>query len=148
MECKKAKKLFRVVGIKGGGAFADFGSEVPKLAHQFMKRIDEIENSSGVEIALFEPKRDVNHLEGHYYVGVIVHEPLTEVPFGMVYMEVHQTYTTIRGNINHVGNLHDKLLNWTVDQGDNQNLETYIVETYHQMDNGMEEVEVFLPILT
>ncbi|MEH7237984.1 GyrI-like domain-containing protein [Bacillus sp. JJ1562] len=148
MECNKVKKLFRVVGIKGSGAFADFGTEVPKLAQQMMNRIGEIEHCSGTEIALFDPKRDANHLEGYYYVGLIVNEPLTEVPSGMEYIEDHQNYVMARGNINDIGNLHNHLLQWSVEQGYTRNLESYIVETYHPMEGGGEEVEIFLPILT
>ncbi|WP_335422172.1 GyrI-like domain-containing protein [Bacillus sp. JJ1566] len=146
MECKKVKKLFKVVGIKGSGAFADFGTEVPKLAQQMMNRIDEIEYCSGTEIALFEPKRDADHLEGYYYVGLIVNEPLTEVPSGMEYIETHQDYVTTRGDINEIGNLHDYLLQWTVVKGYERDLDSYIVETYHPIENGAEEVEIYLPV--
>lgn len=75
MDCKTVKKTFRVVGIKGSGAFSNFGTEIPKLAQQFLNRLDEIDKHSGTEIALFEPKRDAGHLEGYYYVGVMVNEP-------------------------------------------------------------------------
>jgi predicted transcriptional regulator YdeE len=146
MECKKVQKNFRVVGIKGRGAFVDFATEVPKLAQQFLKRLDEIDNCSVTEIALFEPKKDQNHLEGNYLVGVTIKEPLTEVPIGMDYIETDQDYVTTRGNILNIGNLHNHLLNWTEDQGYKRNLEAFIVETYHSMDNGEEEVEIYLPI--
>ena len=99
VDCRKVKKIFRVVGIKGGGAYANFGTEVPKLAQQFLTRLDEVENHSGTEIALFEPKRDANHL-----------------------------------------------LKWADDQGYKRDLESHIVETYHPMENGEEEVEIYLPI--
>jgi predicted transcriptional regulator YdeE len=146
MEFKKVQKNFRVVGIKGRGGFVDFATEVPKLAQQFLKRLDEIDNCSVTEIALFEPKKDQNHLEGNYLVGVMIKEPLTEVPIGMDYIETDQDYVTTRGNILNIGSLHNHLLNWTEDQGYKRNLEAYIVETYHSMDNGEEEVEIYLPI--
>jgi predicted transcriptional regulator YdeE len=146
MECKKVRKSFRVIGIKGSGAFADFGTEVPKLAQQFLNRLDEIEMNSVTEIALFEPKRDVNHLKGNYLVGVVLEEPLTEVPIGMDYIETDQDYVTTRGSMINIGILHNHLVNWTEDQGLKRNLESYIVETYHPMDNGEEEVEIYLPI--
>jgi hypothetical protein len=56
MDCKTVKKTFRVVGIKGSGAFSNFGTEIPKLAQQFLNRLDEIDKHSGTEIAHFEPK--------------------------------------------------------------------------------------------
>ncbi|ATP40148.1 AraC family transcriptional regulator [Solibacillus sp. R5-41] len=146
MDCKKVKKVFKVIGIKGVGAFVNFGTEVPKLAKQFLTRLDKIENHSGIEIALFEPKRDANHLEGHYYVGVIVNESIKEVPVGMDYIEISQTYITTRGKINNIDNLHDQLLKWADDQGYKRDLESHIVETYHPIENSEEEVEIYLPV--
>jgi predicted transcriptional regulator YdeE len=146
VDCKKVKKIFKVVGIKGGGAFANFGTEVPKLAQQFLARLDEVENCSGTEIALFESKRDANHLEGHYYVGFIVDETLKKIPVGMDYIETAQNYVTTRGEINNIGNLHNQLLKWVDDQGYTRDLESHIVETYHPVENGEEEVEIYLPI--
>ncbi|MFF2449123.1 GyrI-like domain-containing protein [Neobacillus sp. NPDC058068] len=146
MDCKKVKKSFRVVGIKGGGAFANFGAEVPKLAQQFLSRLDEVEHHSGTEIALFEPKKDENHLEGHFYVGLMVNEALKEVPVGMDYIEAAQAYVTTRGKIHNIDNLHNQLLKWADDQGYKRDLESHIVETYHPIENGEEEVEIYLPI--
>ncbi|MFJ7826690.1 GyrI-like domain-containing protein [Psychrobacillus sp. NPDC096623] len=146
MDCKKVKKVFRVVGIKGGGAFANFGAEVPTLARHFITRVDEVKNHSGTEIALFEPKKDGNHLEGHYYVGFIVNETLKQVPDGMDYIETDQSYVTTRGNILNIDHLHNQLLKWADDQGYKRDLDSYIVETYHPVEDGEEEVEIYLPI--
>ncbi|WP_225989742.1 GyrI-like domain-containing protein [Bacillus cereus] len=146
VDCRKVKKIFRVVGIKGSGVYADFGTEVPKLAQQFLTRSDEVENHSGTEIALFESKRDANHLEGHYYVGLIVNEVPKEVPVGMDYIETAQAYVTTRGKIINIDNLHNYLLKWADDHGYKRDLESHIVETYHPMENGEEEVEIYLPI--
>ncbi|MEK4485493.1 GyrI-like domain-containing protein [Psychrobacillus sp. FSL H8-0484] len=146
MDCKKVKKLFRVVGIKGSGVYADFGTEVPKLGNKILIRKEEIKKCSGTEIALFEPKRDANHLKGHYFVGLIVNERLSEVPVGMDYIEMDQNYATTRGGINNIGNLHNYLMKWSDEQGYKRNLDSYIVETYHPMENGEEEVEIYLPI--
>ncbi|MCC3359244.1 GyrI-like domain-containing protein [Bacillus sp. REN16] len=148
MEYKKVKRCFRVVGIKGYGAYVNFDVEVPKLARQVMKRMDEIEHCSGTEIAFFEPKQNGNHLEGNYYVGFIVNESLSKVPSGMEYIESNQVYFKTRGNINEIANLHNDLLQWIEDQGYIRNQNAYIIETYHPMENGLEEVEIFLPILT
>lgn len=146
MDCKTVKKTFRVVGIKGSGTFANFGTEVPKLAQQFLGRLDEIENHSGTEIALFEPKRDADHLEGYYYVGVMVNEPLNKIPVGMDYIETTHDYVTTRGSIKNIGNLHNILLKWSDDQGYKRDLESHIIETYHPLENGEEVVEIYLPI--
>jgi predicted transcriptional regulator YdeE len=146
MDCKTIKKTSRVVAIKGSGAFSNFGTEIPKLAQQFLNRLDEIENHSGTEIALFEPKRDADHLEGYYYVGVMVNEPLNKVPVGMDYIETTQDYVTTRGQISNIGTLHNILLKWADEQGYKRDLELHIIETYHPMENGVEEVEIYLPI--
>lgn len=148
MEFKKVKKNFRMVGIKGSGPFIEFGTEVPKLAKQFLNRLDEFEIISITEIALFKPKKDENHQEGSYLVGVMVKEPLTDVPIGLAYTETDQHYVTTRGSIKDLGNLHNYLLKWSEDRGYKRNLESYIIETYHSMDNGEEEVEIYLPIHT
>lgn len=146
MDCNTVKKTFRVVGIKGSGAFSNFGTEIPKLAQQFLNRLDEIDKHSGTEIALFEPKRDADHLEGYYYVGVLVNEPLNKVPVGMDYIETTQDYVTTRGQINNIGTLHNILLKWADEQGYKRDLESHIIETFHPMENGVEEVEIYLPI--
>ncbi|MGG0657838.1 GyrI-like domain-containing protein [Rummeliibacillus pycnus] len=146
VECKKVKEIFRVTGIKGKGAFASFGTEVPKLAQQFLARLDEIDNHLDTEIALFEPKRDDIHLEGHFYVGVIVKETKKEVPVGMDYIETALDYVTTRGKISDLNKLHNNLLKWANEQGYKRNLDSHIVETYHPMVNSEEEVEIYLPI--
>jgi predicted transcriptional regulator YdeE len=148
MECKKVKKIFKIVAQRGNGAFTNFGTEVPKAAQQFLVRVDEIENSSGTEVAIFEPKKDENHLEGNFYVGMVVNQTVTETPTGMNYIELNQDYVTTRGNINNIGSLHNQLLKWTDNEGFKRNLEDYIVETYHPLENGDEEVEIYLPIHT
>lgn len=146
MDCRKVNKIFRVVGIRGCGAYAKFGAEVPKLAQQFQTRIDEVENQSCTEIALFEPKRDGSHLEGHYIVGLFVNKALKDVPVGMDYIETAQSYVTTRGKIIDIENLHNHLLKWADEQGYKRDLDSYIVETYHLMENGEEEIEIYLPI--
>lgn len=146
MDCKKVKRTFKVVGIKGSGAFDNFGIDVPSLARQFLTRLDELENRSGTEVALFEPKRGVDHLRGHYYAGLIVNESLEAVPEGMDYIELSHNYVTIRGQMNNIGSLHHNLVQWADDQSYIRDLESHIVETYHPMENGEEEVEIYLPI--
>lgn len=146
MHGEKMKKTFRVVGLKGEGAFTDFSTEVPKRAQQFLERLHEIEALHGPEITLYEPKRDTDHLEGIYYVGIMVDKALTKVPVGMEYIELDDEYVTASGNVQHIGELHNDLLNWMDDQGYKRKPESYIVETYHPLENGEEEVAIYLPI--
>lgn len=146
MGCKRVKKDFKVVGMKNTGAFANYGSEVPKFAQQFMNKVSEIQNHSNTEIALYEPKRDEHHLEGYYYVGMIVPDALNEVPSGMEYIEISQEYVTIRGRITDVGDLHLQLIKWSDEHGYQKNFGSYIIETYHPIENNIEEVEIYIPI--
>jgi predicted transcriptional regulator YdeE len=142
----KVKKEFKLVGLKGSGEFVNFGNEVPLLAKQLLSRSNEILNPTETEIALFEPKKDEDHRIGHYYVGLIVSEKLSEVPTGMDYIETNKSYVTTRGNISNLGELHMNLLNWTEEQGYERDLDSYIIETYHPIGDGEEEVQIYLPI--
>lgn len=140
------KETFRIVAIKGHGAFENFATEVPDFARQLLHRTREIENHANIEIALFEPKMGEDHLEGHYYVGVLVKDKPSQVPKGMEYLEVSGTYASSRGPIDHVDVLYKEVGEWTYQQQLTRDWLTYIVETYHPTENG-EDVEVFLPIL-
>lgn len=146
MRAAQVKKTFKIVGIKGHGAFEDFATEVPDFARQLLLRTREIENHTNVEIALFEPKVDENHRKGHYYVGIVVHDKPRHIPKGMEYMEVSHAYTTIRGPVASIDSLYSELGGWTEKEGYSRDMVSYIVETYHPTDQG-DEVEVFLPII-
>ncbi|WP_144554049.1 GyrI-like domain-containing protein [Peribacillus simplex] len=146
MSFKKVIKEFKLVGLKGSGEFVNFGNEVPLLAKQLLSRSNEILNSTETEIALFEPKKNEEHRIGHYYVGLVVSEKLNEVPSGMDYIETVKSYVTTRGNISNLGVLHLNLLNWAEEQDYQRDLDSYIIETYHPMVEGEEEVQIYLPI--
>ncbi|WP_419887055.1 hypothetical protein ACN6MT_16090 [Neobacillus niacini] len=45
------KREFKLVGLKGSGAFVNFGKEVPLLAKQLLSRSNEIQQSTEIEIA-------------------------------------------------------------------------------------------------
>ncbi|MFB3170136.1 hypothetical protein P5G62_023810 [Neobacillus sp. 179-C4.2 HS] len=64
----------------------------------------------------------------------------------MDYIETTQDYVTTRGQINNIGTLHNILLKWADEQGYKRDLESHIIETFHPMENGVEEVEIYLPI--
>ena len=140
------EKEFKIVGLKGIGEFVNFGIEVPLLAKQLLSRSNDIPNTIETEIALFEPKKDEGHKVGHYYVGLIVSEKLYGVPTGMDYIETNHSYITTRGNISKLEELHLNLLDWAVKQGYQRDLDSYIVETYHPIGEGEEEVQIYLPI--
>lgn len=144
MEFKKLERTFKVVGIKHKGEFQNYGNEVPMNAQKFMSRVGEISNHA-TEIALYEPKKSEDQLEGEYYVGIIVHDSTMEVPSEMEYFEVKSEFVTTRGNISDVSELHSKLGELAKKQGYYMKQNSYIIETYHPVENG-EEVEIYLPI--
>ncbi|MBX0356778.1 GyrI-like domain-containing protein [Halobacillus sp. Nhm2S1] len=140
------KRTFRIVAIKGHGAFENFATEVPDFARQLLHRTREIENHTNIEIALFEPKMNDDHLEGHYYVGILVKDRPSQVPKGMEYLEVSGTYVSAEGSIDCIDLLYNQVGQWRMEQNLTRDWLTYIVETYHPTENG-EDVEVFLPVL-
>lgn len=145
MTFKMVKKEFKMIGLKGGGEYANFGREVPLLAKQLLSRLEEIDSSTESEIALFEPKKDFDHTTGCFYVGLIVPEKINNIPTGMEYIETSNNYITTRGNIADLEELHKNLLSWGTEQGYERDLDSYIIETYHPVSEG-EEVEICLPI--
>lgn len=147
MECNKVKKVFKVIGIKGSGKFEEFGTEVPKLAGEFLGRRNEIPNATDTEIALFEPKRGADHVEGTYYVGLLMNETPEAIPSRMEYVEESRDYVTVRGDIKEIGSLHQRLSKWSEETGHQRDTDALIVETYHPMRDGGEEVEIYLPII-
>ncbi|SEJ13950.1 hypothetical protein SAMN04488127_1081 [Bhargavaea ginsengi] len=147
MKLKTVNKQFRLVGVKGTGAFEEFGTLVPKAAQEVIVRSGGIESVAGKEIAVFEPKKSHDHLEGEFYVGLLVDVPLDKVPLGMTYMEVLGHYATARGTMEDLQGLHAALLKQTMESGFHINREEYIVEVYIPADTG-EEVEIYLPILS
>lgn len=146
MSFMMVKKSFKIVGLKGSGEFENFANEVPLLAKQLLSRSNEILIPTEFEIALFEPKKDAEHSISHYYVGLSVSKKLHEVPTGMNYIETNNSYITTRGNISNLRELHFNLLNWAEKQGYQRDLDSYIIETYHPMGEGYEEVQIYLPI--
>lgn len=147
MKGRIVTRLFKLVGKKGKGPFADFGTIVPSLAREFMSQSEEIQSAGSKEIAVFEPKKSSDHLEGEFCVGLLVKCPVQTVPIGMTYMEVGGNYATARGKMEGLTELHASLQKWTAGNGCQINLTDSIIEVYHPTEAG-EEVEIFLPILS
>ena len=147
MTFKMIKKEFKMVGLKGSGEYANFGTEVPLLAKQLISRSSEIDYPTESEIALYEPKKSGDHTTGNFFVGLIVRERVKKIPTGMDYLETKNHYITTRGNIMELDKLHENLLHWGTVQGYKRDLDSYIIETYHPVSEG-EEVEIYLPIIS
>ncbi|KAB2333964.1 GyrI-like domain-containing protein [Bacillus mesophilum] len=147
MSFMMSKKEFKVVALKGSGEYVNYSQEVPLLAQRLLSRSNEITHSTGTEIALYEPKKSGEHKIGHYYAGLVVSQKFNEVPPEMEYIEIAKNYISARGNILMLNELHSQLLIWADEQGYQRDLNAYIIETYHPVGGGEEEVEIHLPIL-
>lgn len=127
------------------GLFQNYGTIVPEKAQQFMQRLQEIDHHASIEVAIFEPRRHADHLEGHFYVGVLVSHQPDHPPAGMEYMEFTRDYAHARGNTDDIGQLHLELTNWLQAEQLTLDFSGYIVEMYFPTPNG-EEVEIYLPV--
>lgn len=146
MKGRMVKRTFRLVGIKGKGAFEEFGAIVPGVAREVMSRSGEIGPAAVTEIAIFEPKKSVDQPEGEFCVGLMVEGPARNVPLGMSYCEIEGDYATARGKMEGLNQLHTDLLSWAACNGHQMDTEKRIIEVYCPADSG-EEVEIFLPML-
>ncbi|MCA1054038.1 hypothetical protein LCM10_03480 [Rossellomorea aquimaris] len=64
----------------------------------------------------------------------------------MDFIELNQDYATLRGNMKNLDSIHIQLGTWIDEQRYDRKLDGYIVETYHPLENGEEEVEIYMPI--
>ncbi|KON90294.1 hypothetical protein AF332_13485 [Sporosarcina globispora] len=145
--CKVVSKEFKTVVIKNKGLFKDYAHLVPETARDFLKQGHLVQNSSGLEVSIYEPKRGEDHLEGIFFVGYLVHEKADTLPDGMKYIEVQHKYATIRGKALEMGDLYVRLNNWISEQGHQQDsFDNYILEVYYPIENEDEDAEVYIPI--
>jgi predicted transcriptional regulator YdeE len=142
--CQVVKREFKVIAVKHRGLYKDFKELVPKAAHQFLQRVPKL---TGTEISVYEPKASDSHTEGTFYVGVLVNGELDTLPEGTEFLDIQHTYAMIRGKGTEMGSLYSSLDQWIDEQGYVRDTwESYILETYHPVGNGGEEVEIYIPI--
>ena len=142
--CRVVTREFKVVGVKHRGLYKDFTELVPKAAHQFLQSASNLE---GTEIAVYESKASENHTEGTFYVGLLVNGEFDNLPEGAEFLDIQHTYAMIRGKGTEMGSLYSSLDQWVDEQGyARDTLENYILETYHPVENDVEEVEIYIPI--
>lgn len=147
MMCEVVSKEFKLVGMKHKGMYKDYAELVPKAAKQFLQKAAEIPNSTGIEVTVYEPQRDQTHLEGTFYVGILVSEKPAFVPEGMEYFDIQHSYGVIRGKETEMGKLYSELDKWILEQRYNRGThEQYIIEVYYPVKDGVEEVEIHIPI--
>jgi predicted transcriptional regulator YdeE len=144
--CNVASKEFKAVVIRNRGLFKDYAHLVPEAAQAFLKQGHLVQNSSGLEVAFYEPKRGEDHLEGTFFTGYLVHEKAETLPNGMEYIDAVHTYASIRGKTSEMGDLHSRLTRWLNENNRQQSIDHYIIEVFYPAPYEEEEVEVFIPI--
>ena len=142
--CQVVSRDFKVVAMKHQGRFEDYAVLVPQAAQQFLKRMPDF---SGTEVTVYEPKLGETHIEGIFYVGILVEEKPESLPEEMEFLEIQQSYGMITGKGNEIGRLYSTIDEWIDKQGHKRELAgSYIIETYHPVENDVEMVEIFIPI--
>ncbi|MBT2691195.1 GyrI-like domain-containing protein [Bacillus sp. ISL-47] len=145
--CKVVSKEFEAAVMRNRGLFKDYAELVPKAAQHFLRKVHDIPNSTGVEVSIFEPKKVESHLEGTFFVGVIVNGKAESLPEGMEYIRAKNSYAMVRGRLTEIEQLYTKLDKWIGEQDDQYRLpEAYIIEVYYPVENNEEDVEVYIPI--
>lgn len=135
---------FKVIAMKHRGLYKDFAELVPMAAHQFLQGIP---NLAGTEITVYEPKASESHTEGTFYVGLLVNGEFDSLPEGAEFLDIQHTYAMIRGKGTEMASLYLSLDQWIDEQGyARDTFEDFIIETYHPVDNGAEEVEIYISI--
>jgi predicted transcriptional regulator YdeE len=142
--CQVVKKEFKVIAMKHKGLYKDYAELVPKAAHQFLQRAS---NLVGTEVTVYEPKASESHTEGTFYVGLLVNDESDTLPEGAEFLDIQHTYGMIRGKGTEMDSLYSTLDQWIDGQGySRDSFKDFIIETYHPVENGSEEVEIYIPI--
>jgi predicted transcriptional regulator YdeE len=142
--CQVVTREFKVIAVKHGGLYKDFAELVPKAAHQFLQRVP---NLTGTEVTVYEPKASESRTEGTFYVGLLVNDEFETLPEGVGFLDIQHKYAMIRGKGTEMVSLYSSLDQW-IDEQDyaRDTLEDFIIETYHPVENDVEEVEIYIPI--
>ncbi|MGV2941333.1 GyrI-like domain-containing protein [Mesobacillus sp. LC4] len=142
--CQVVKKEFKIIAEKHTGLYKDYAELVPKAAQQFLRRAT---NLAGTEVTVYEPKASESHIEGAFYVGVLVNKEMDILPEGAVFLDIQHSYGMIRGKGTEMGRLYSALDQWIDEEGYKRDtLENFILETYHSVENDGEEVEIYIPV--
>ncbi len=142
--CQVVNKEFKVIGMKHNGQFESYAQLVPQAAQKFLQLTS---NYEGTEVTVYEPKASKDHVEGTFYVGILVEEKPVSLPEKLEFLVIQHTYGMISGNGNEMGKLYSTLDEWIGGQGYQKELDgNYIIETYHFIENDIEMVEIYIPI--
>lgn len=142
--CQVVNREFKVIGTKHSGPFESFAQLVPQAAQRFLQRMP---NYEGTEVTIYEPKASNSHVEGIFYVGILVDEIPVSLSEEIEFLEIQHSYGMISGKGNEIGKLYSTLDEWIDGQGYQKELDgNYIIETYHPVENDIEMIEIYIPI--
>jgi hypothetical protein len=79
---------FKVIGMKHSGPFESYAQLVPQAAQQFLQRMP---NYEGTEVTVYEPKASNSHVEGIFYVGILVEEKPASLSEEIEFLEIQHS---------------------------------------------------------
>jgi predicted transcriptional regulator YdeE len=142
--CQVVKKEFKIIAKKHTGLYKDYAELVPKAAQQFSQ---EVPNLARTEVTVYEPKASESHIEGTFFVGVLVNDEVDPLPEGAKFLDIQHSYGMIRGKESEMGSLYSLLGQWIDEEGyERDTFKEFIIETYHPVENDVEEVEIYIPV--
>lgn len=145
---------YHVIGYRHVGRFDEYATLVKRAFHDLRSRIGDIPGQTGRTVAMYEPIKGKEHVEGFFYVGCIVEaEPSSSaLPVGSEYVRLSGTYACAIGTIRQMSNIYAFVAKWIADNGYRQMWpDTLFVERYdfpipEAEITGNEPVLVMLPI--
>jgi hypothetical protein len=143
-----------VIGYRHTGRFEDYARLVKQAFDELRVRLAEIPGKTSLTVAIYEPIKNEEHVEGFFYVGCIVEaEPSSTVlPNGSEYVRLAGTYACAGGTIGQMSGIYAFVAQWIKDNGYRQLWpDALFVERYEfpipgRDISGDEPVLVMLPI--
>jgi hypothetical protein len=143
-----------VIGYRYTGRFDEYAKLVKQAFDELRGKLEDIPEKTGQTIAIYEPKKNEEHVEGFFYVGCIVEaEPSSTVlQDGSEYLRLAGTYACANGTIGQMSTIYTFVEQWIKENGYRQLWpDTLFVERYEfpipEGDiTGEEPVMVMLPI--
>ncbi|MFC5406448.1 GyrI-like domain-containing protein [Cohnella soli] len=151
MEGKITNLSFYAIGYKHSGRFDQYHVLVANAFQDLKTKMNQIPSRTDTTVALYEPQRGPEHVEGFFYVGVIVNEMPEDLPEGSELLSIEGRYASAFGQIKNMASIYDFLGSWIEENGHKQVWpDTLFVERYEfpipEKLTLEEEVEVLLPV--
>lgn len=152
MEGNVTHLRLHVIGYKHTGRFDQYHILVAKAFQDLKSKLSQIPSRTDTTVALYEPQRGSEHVEGFFYVGVIVSEKPEVTPVGSEYLLIDGLYASATGQIKNMGSIYDYVGSWIQQNGykpiwpNTLFIERYKLPIPDELTLE-EEVEVLLPIV-